>query len=143
MDMGIRGRRALVNGASAGMGRAAAEMLAAEGVDLVLANTMVSFWAVHLAAAAVDLIDHHAGVFLRRVHGYGFHRFQLNAFFLVCEHAGTAHGELVAFTAHFFDDHRQMQHAATRDTVGAVFLFGNLQRHVGNGFTFQAFRQMV
>ena len=37
MDMGIRGRRALVNGASAGMGRCAAEMLAAEGVDLVLA----------------------------------------------------------------------------------------------------------
>lgn len=36
MDMGIRGRRALINGASAGMGRAAAEMLAAEGVHLVL-----------------------------------------------------------------------------------------------------------
>lgn len=36
MDMGIRGRRALVNGASAGMGRSAAEMLAAEGVDLVM-----------------------------------------------------------------------------------------------------------
>ncbi|HWL61357.1 MAG TPA: SDR family oxidoreductase [Steroidobacteraceae bacterium] len=36
MDMGIRGRLALVNGSSAGMGRAAAESLAAEGVDLVL-----------------------------------------------------------------------------------------------------------
>src|SRR5690606_19642294 len=36
MDLGIRGRRALVNGASAGMGRAAGEMLAMEGVDLVI-----------------------------------------------------------------------------------------------------------
>ncbi|MFO7325503.1 MAG: SDR family oxidoreductase [Pseudomonadota bacterium] len=36
MDLGIRGRRAIVNGASAGMGRAAAEMLAMEGVDLVI-----------------------------------------------------------------------------------------------------------
>lgn len=36
MDLGIRGRRALVNGASAGMGRAAAEMLAMEGVNLVI-----------------------------------------------------------------------------------------------------------
>ncbi len=36
MELGIRGRLALVNGSSAGMGRAAAEALAAEGVDLVL-----------------------------------------------------------------------------------------------------------
>lgn len=36
MDTGIRGRLALVNGSSAGMGRAAAESLAAEGVNLVL-----------------------------------------------------------------------------------------------------------
>jgi len=36
MDLGIRGRTALVNGASAGMGRAAAFALAREGVNLVL-----------------------------------------------------------------------------------------------------------
>jgi 3-oxoacyl-[acyl-carrier protein] reductase len=36
VDLGIKGRRALINGASAGMGRCAAETLAAEGVDLVL-----------------------------------------------------------------------------------------------------------
>ena len=33
MKTGIKGRCALVNGASAGMGRAAAESLAAEGVE--------------------------------------------------------------------------------------------------------------
>lgn len=36
MDLGIKGRRAIVCGASRGLGRAVAEALAAEGVDLVL-----------------------------------------------------------------------------------------------------------
>ncbi len=36
MDLGIRGRKAIVNGGSAGMGKAAAFALAREGVDLVL-----------------------------------------------------------------------------------------------------------
>jgi 3-oxoacyl-[acyl-carrier protein] reductase len=36
MDLGIRGRKALVNGGSAGMGKAAAFALAREGVDLVI-----------------------------------------------------------------------------------------------------------
>jgi 3-oxoacyl-[acyl-carrier protein] reductase len=51
MEMGIRGRRALVNGASAGMGFAAAEMLAAEGVDLVICAR----GAARLATAAQEL----------------------------------------------------------------------------------------
>ena len=36
MDLGIRGRTALVCGASKGLGRACAEALAAEGVNLVI-----------------------------------------------------------------------------------------------------------
>ena len=36
MDMGIRGRKAIVCGASKGLGRGCAEALAAEGVDLVI-----------------------------------------------------------------------------------------------------------
>ena len=55
MDMGIRGRRALVNGASAGMGLAAAEMLAAEGVHLV----MSARGAPRLEAAAQAIRDQH------------------------------------------------------------------------------------
>ena len=37
MDLGIRGRRAIVCGGSKGLGHAAARSLAREGVDLVLA----------------------------------------------------------------------------------------------------------
>ena len=36
MDMGLTGRRALVTGSSAGLGRAIAEMLAAEGAAVVV-----------------------------------------------------------------------------------------------------------
>ncbi len=55
MDMGIRGRRALVNGASAGMGLAAAELLAAEGVDIV----MSARGAARLEAAAQAIRERH------------------------------------------------------------------------------------
>jgi 3-oxoacyl-[acyl-carrier protein] reductase len=65
MDMGIRGRRALINGASAGMGFAAAEMLAAEGVHLVMsargaarletaANQLREKYQVEVIAVAAD-----------------------------------------------------------------------------------------
>jgi 3-oxoacyl-[acyl-carrier protein] reductase len=65
MELGIRGRRALINGASAGMGRAAAQMLAAEGVDLTLcargasrleatARELRQQFGVHVATVAAD-----------------------------------------------------------------------------------------
>ncbi len=38
MDLGLRGRKALITGASKGIGRACAEVLAEEGVDIVLVS---------------------------------------------------------------------------------------------------------
>ena len=66
MDLGIKGRTAIVCGASKGLGRACAEALAAEGVDLVLtarngaqleatAGEMRARFAVKVATAAGDI----------------------------------------------------------------------------------------
>ncbi|MBL8360938.1 MAG: SDR family oxidoreductase [Rubrivivax sp.] len=55
MDLGIRGRTALVCGASKGLGRACAEALAAEGVNLVITGRD----GAALAAAARELADAH------------------------------------------------------------------------------------
>jgi 3-oxoacyl-[acyl-carrier protein] reductase len=68
MDLGIRGRVALVGGASRGLGRAVAEELAAEGVDLVLcarqeaplrdaADAIARASGVRALACAADLGD--------------------------------------------------------------------------------------
>ncbi|MBI2762559.1 MAG: SDR family oxidoreductase [Chloroflexi bacterium] len=71
MDLGIRGRRAVVGGATAGLGAAIAAALAAEGCDLVLtarrgdvladmASGLSSEHGVRASAVAADFLDRHA-----------------------------------------------------------------------------------
>ena len=55
MDLGLRGRKALVTGASKGIGRACAEVLAEEGCDVVL----VSRTAADLEAARAKIAAKH------------------------------------------------------------------------------------
>ena len=53
MDLGIRGRKAIVNGGSAGIGKAAAFALAREGVDLVISARTEA----RLRATAEEIAD--------------------------------------------------------------------------------------
>src|SRR5258707_13992937 len=55
IDLGLRGRKALVTGASKGIGRACAEALAEEGCDVVL----VSRTAADLEAARAAIVAKH------------------------------------------------------------------------------------
>ena len=55
MELGLRGRKALITGASKGIGRACAEVFASEGVDIVL----VSRTAADLEAARAKIAAEH------------------------------------------------------------------------------------
>ena len=55
MDLGLRGRKALITGASKGIGRACAEVLAEEGCDVVL----VSRTAADLEVARAKILGQH------------------------------------------------------------------------------------
>ena len=65
MELGLRGRNALVTGASKGIGRACAEVLAEEGCDVVL----VSRTAADLEAARAAIVAKHnvAGATIRSI----------------------------------------------------------------------------
>ena len=85
MDLGLRGRRALVTGASQGIGRAVAESLAREGCDL------------HLASRGAEALEH-AATEIRARHGvrgllclYGIESPGLTSSLAIAEHvAGMA-----------------------------------------------------
>lgn len=55
MDLGLRGRTAVVGGGTSGLGRASAEALAAEGCDLLLWSRSAD----GLAATARELVERH------------------------------------------------------------------------------------
>ena len=57
MDLGLRGRRAVVGGATSGLGRASADALAAEGCDLLIWSRSEE----RLAETAAGLRDAHGG----------------------------------------------------------------------------------
>jgi 3-oxoacyl-[acyl-carrier protein] reductase len=68
MDLNLRGRTALITGASKGIGRGAAEVLAEEGVNVILVSCtqadldavrdgIASRWNVRAAVAAFDISD--------------------------------------------------------------------------------------
>jgi 3-oxoacyl-[acyl-carrier protein] reductase len=56
MDLGLRGRTAMIGGSSTGLGRAVADALAAEGADLVVCARHADA----LSAAAAEIAERHA-----------------------------------------------------------------------------------
>ena len=70
MDLGLRGKKAIITGATAGLGRAVAELLAEEGVDIGFCGTQaeVDATAVALRAKGVSVVG--AGISVREGEPY-------------------------------------------------------------------------
>jgi 3-oxoacyl-[acyl-carrier protein] reductase len=136
MDLGIKGRRALVCGASKGLGRACAEALAAEGVDLVITGRD----AAALAEAAAQIAARH-GVAVQAAAGdIGTDAGQAAALaacpapdILVNNAAGPPLGDWRSFTR------EQWLAAADANMVGAILL----TRAVIDGMAERGFGRIV
>ena len=63
MELNLRGRTALISGASKGIGLAAAEVLASEGVNLILVSRTLADLEAALRDTPVDRLAYHVRTF--------------------------------------------------------------------------------
>ena len=70
MDLGLRGKKAIITGATAGLGRAVAELLAEEGVDIGFCGTRAEVDATAVALRAKGVSVAGAGINVREGEPY-------------------------------------------------------------------------
>ena len=103
------------------------------------AAVAVAFHIGQFATAAAEFFHHRALVVVRYVHGEVFVRLAFLAVDFTVHHAWFAHSQFIAFTAHVFQQNRQVQLAAAghAEHVG-IFRVFHAQGDVGEQFALQA-----